>query len=207
MKNKIIKLSGRASKSFLNSDKEALARLVDIHLKSFDHNELSSILGRQVVTEFYKQISLTDDARISLFFYKSELVGFLVYFTNYKKFKSSFSALKLFWLLDYFKVLRNFYKIINHYYCGTKETEIPKNIYNRYLGAVAIQSDDHIKMDVFQAILSHYKDVVRINLKNKCWGSCRSDNKVARMLLQSCGLTLTREYGYLPKICIFEINR
>ena len=174
-----------------------------MHLKSFHKDELSNILGLDAISAFYKSVIISDNANISLFFYKTKLVGFMIYFKDYSKFKSGIKINYLLIPSRIIKLIKNFFKLINHLIVIYHQKKIPKNIYKNYLGSIAIQANRSIRLEVFKTLVSHYEEIVHKYYKDNCWASCRIDNQVASLILKKCGLTIKGEYGWNPKILFY----
>lgn len=191
------------AKFLLKKDLNLFSILIDIHMQSFNKDELSIILGKELVSDFYKAIIFSDQGNISLFFFESRLMGFFVYFKNYSKFKMNFSINNLLRPSLVFKLLRNFSKIISHFVVIFSQAKIPKNIYDNYLGAIAIRSENSARLEVFKTLMKHYDEIVHKFYGNNCWGSCREDNKAANLLLQKCGLKLKSQHGWNPKVLFY----
>lgn len=171
-----------------------IEELVRLHLRNFDKNELSVILGERFVRLFYTQAVADPQAVLKIVEKQGRIAAVSMYFVDYGRFERAFTKASFFPVLGFF--LRSLLSLrLDQLISAGKAAAsrkvrhlIDKRIYDFYLGVFIVDQEfrtDHEVVIAFYKALS--ENVKELEEKSEAgyWGSCRISNRSSCGLLES----------------------
>ncbi|WP_375752282.1 hypothetical protein [Vibrio sp. HN007] len=182
-----------------------LDRLVEIHMQNFDGNELSIILGRNFVRNFYKLILSDCNSNINVVVINDVISAFSTVFLKYSDFEKkikikSFTSI-LFFLIRHIFNLKKIQSVYKSAKTKKFSNYLDIDTYDFYVGAFVIDISYSEKPIVAIELSKAYARNIKLLEKysSTYWGSCRVSNNKSLRMLKSKGMSSILEIESYPE--------
>lgn len=174
---------------------EDIDNLVELHLRNFDDNEMSKILGVDAIKKYYWSIIQSPYSNCTLLKHNNIAYAVLVAYSNFSKFevvlKRSLLACVIRELARSMLTfnLSRIWIIISNYVKPSLKREIPAEIYDSSIGAVILDKDCNKNALLVKCFVEEYRALVnQLKSSKGCWTSVRASNRSMINLIKSAGL-------------------
>ncbi len=194
-----------------------LDNLVALHLQNFNPNELSVMLGRKFIREFYCEAIKDEQVVLKVMLVNRALVSCSMILFNYVVFeknlrrRSLLPMLKLLFKSLMLLRLKKITGILSNVLKNKLRRRLDPEVYNYLVGAFIIDKQHAHEPVVIINFIKMLKENINL-LKAKSpkgfWASCRESNTASSRLLKDTGMKESFRMNLFPEdIIVFEYRK
>lgn len=191
-----------------------LKGIVELHLRNFNNNELSIILGKKPIETFYKKILQNKNTSLKIVEKNGTIRALSIAFFKYTEFEREYkktatkALIKLLAknVLNIKKILFITKTVISR---NIIKKNIPNEIYDYHIGSIIIDKNSRDDINITKKFFCIYEENLKsLSQANKhYWGSCRISNKAPLRISKKYGMRNITEIKSYPENIYIMTNK
>ncbi|HBY55533.1 MAG TPA: hypothetical protein DEG23_01790 [Coxiellaceae bacterium] len=169
--------------------------LVTLHVNNMNKNELSMLLGVDVIREFYLYSIRDPHATVMILEDSNFVVAVSIIYTRYDLFTKKFKKMLVrYFLLNFYRYIRNYKNllvILRKFWMGDLSKKVPHHIYNFHVGLFILDKKARENCQLVVEFVQMYRDNVKKlqQYSSNYWGSCYCSNSASKRLMEDQGMS------------------